>query len=87
MSWLMFVPGDPSASGKTKTWLVKPNLGKAIGEIRWFAGWRKYSFQPYGSTIFEESCLRDIAAFLEQQTREHKAKPAALAKQATPEKG
>jgi len=63
-----------SKSGKTKIWNVVTQIGsKILGTISWYGAWRRYCFYPlFGDiTIFEETCLRDIADFIEQQTREH----------------
>jgi len=48
------------------------NEGKSLGEIAWFGRWRCYAFYPAGSTIFEKDCLRVIADFCEEKTKEHR---------------
>lgn len=35
-----------------------------LGEIKWSCAWRQYAFFPIGFTLYEETCLRDIADFL-----------------------
>ena len=40
-----------------------------LGEIRWFGRWRKYAFYPVGGTLYEETCMREIALFCQQETR------------------
>ena len=45
-----------------------------LGDIRWYSKWRKYAFYPRADTLFEHECLRDIAAFCEEQTKEKKTK-------------
>jgi hypothetical protein len=42
-----------------------------IGTISWYGTWRKYCLWPEPDTVFEQVCLRDIAAFCEQQTKLH----------------
>ena len=55
---------------KTKKWVVQ-NRDNAIvlGRIAWFGRWRKYVFEPYPNMVFEETCLRDIAMFCQQETK------------------
>ena len=58
-------------TGKTLVWAVETlEDGAKIGEIRWFGRWRKYAFWP-NDAIFEQVCLREIADFIEAQTKEH----------------
>ena len=42
--------------------------GYLLGTIRWYSRWRKYCFYPVEGTIYEETCLREISQFLEDQT-------------------
>jgi len=46
--------------------------GCSLGIIKWKANWRKYAFFPYASSYFEQDCLRDIAKFIEKETKEYK---------------
>jgi hypothetical protein len=74
-TWIQFDLQGHSKSGKTYVWSVVPtDGGSRIGEIFWYPAWRKYCFFPYRDTVFEQTCLRDIADFCEQATKEHKAK-------------
>jgi hypothetical protein len=59
-------------TGKTVVWavLAKEDLAK-LGEIRWFGSWRCYAFFPMDA-IFEQKCLREIADFIEGQTKAHR---------------
>ena len=70
--WIEFV--EVAAPGVTKRWEVRTKPGVLIGRISWFTGWRCYCLQPGYPTEWEQDCLRDVAAFLETQTREHKAR-------------
>jgi hypothetical protein len=56
-----------SASGKTRVYEVdtKDEIRVCLGEVRWYAPWRKYAFFPDPDTLYEQDCLRDIAEFLE----------------------
>lgn len=49
------------------------NVKANLGHISWFPRWRKYVFEPNPNrVIFEETCLRDIAEFIEAETKSHK---------------
>lgn len=61
-----------SESGRTAMWRVLTKDDGLLGEIRWFARWRKYSFYPADDCVFEQVCLREIAAFIEDQTKAHR---------------
>ncbi len=59
-----------SKSGKTKIWKVVALDNLNLGDIRWFASWRKYAFFPLGGTVWEQDCLREVADFCERQSRQ-----------------
>lgn len=62
-----------SASGKTDRWEVIAVAGGArLGMVEWFARWRAYAFKPEPNTIFEQECLRRIALFVEDRTKQHR---------------
>ena len=65
--WIRFIYLANSKSGKTKVWQVETASGEPLGEVKWFARWRKYSFFPLSHTVFEKDCLRDIADFCETE--------------------
>ena len=69
--WIKFVESS-FKSAKTKRWAVCTDRDGAIGWIRWHGRWRKYAFFPNGCTVYEQDCLRDIAEFIESETKEHK---------------
>jgi len=69
--WIEF--REVPAPGVTKRWEVVAKQGnQLLGIICWSTGWRRYVLRP-GITEWEQDCLRDVADFLEAQTREHKA--------------
>ena len=73
--WIDFV--EVPAPGVTKRWEVRAKRGDVwLGFVAWSNGWRKYALQPSGRTEWEQDCLRDVANFIEAQTRDHKAKRA-----------
>lgn len=60
-------------TGKTKVYdVVAKERGEMLGEVKWFARWRKYAFFPAAGTLFEEDCLKDIASFLVTLKEERK---------------
>ena len=77
--WIRFVE-VPVPDRRTRCWRVETKgvVGVLLGGVEWYTGWRKYVFEPVGGSdgvsgvAFEEVCLRDIAAFIEARTREHR---------------
>ena len=75
MSWLKFHRPTQAPGQKTLRWTVTTADGSGpLGEIAWFGRWRKYAFFVEPHSVFEQECLREIAAFCEDRTREHKEK-------------
>lgn len=70
---IRFVPYSLSGQ-KTKRWTVESKDGVPLGTVAWFSHWRKYTFQPYGATIYEQTCLREVAEFIELRTKEHRTR-------------
>ena len=48
------------------------NFRAMLGDIKWWSTWRKYCFFPAPATLYEHTCLRDIANFCEMETRKRK---------------
>ena len=73
-AYVRFVNVGRSSSGKTLVWRVEAtdDGNEGIGWVRWYGPWRQYSFFPASLTVFEKSCLRDIADFSEQLTKDHR---------------
>ena len=67
LTWIRMV--EIKDTGKTKVWNVmeKGNDGR-LGQIKWFGRWRKYAFFPVAPTVFEATCLMEIAGFCKEQT-------------------
>lgn len=65
---------NQSPTGKTKIWevLTKEERPITLGSVKWFGRWRAYAFHPEHDTLFEKSCLRDIADFCEYETINHR---------------
>jgi hypothetical protein len=52
---------------KTAVYEVCTNTGKydtKIGTIKWYPSWRCYSFFPESHTVYEKTCLQNIADFI-----------------------
>jgi hypothetical protein len=59
---------------KTNLYQVHANADNfLLGEIKWFGRWRKYVFEPAANTIYEETCMRDISQFIEEETATQRA--------------
>lgn len=72
--WVVFQPSKVQpASGKTERWDVLTRGGEKfaggvlLGVIQWWGAWRKYAYFPLAQTLYEPTCLRDIAGFIEDQ--------------------
>jgi hypothetical protein len=62
---------------KTRTFLVKNKaFNYLLGEIKWYAPWRKYCFCTSISEgrVFDAGCLSDIQEFITQLMSERKEK-------------
>jgi len=55
--------GD-SKSGKTEHWGVIAKDGAYIGEIKWYASWRKYVYYPEDGTLYDSNCMDTISEFI-----------------------
>lgn len=73
--WIMFQQRIPTNPHKvTKIWdVISIDGDHLLGRVSWYSGWRRYCFTPAPHTIFEQDCLRDIANFIETETKDHKA--------------
>ena len=51
---------------KTSQWEVRSlnRPGEVLGDIRWYAQWRQYTFWPRPRTLFNSECMNDITWFL-----------------------
>lgn len=71
MSYLKFKQ-DHSYTGRTKLFVIENLDGHRLGEIRWWAPWRRYTFNPNNYTKYDAECLRDITEFINQLMEERK---------------
>ena len=61
--YLSFIELKPKA--KTKVFAVKNKLSDGhLGNVYWYAPWRKYCFFPIPYSIFDAGCLADIQDFI-----------------------
>lgn len=73
MKWIRIDKLPPREDRKTdafEVWSIYENT--SLGIIKWKANWRKYAFFPYVQTCFEQTCMRDIADFIEKETKQYK---------------
>jgi hypothetical protein len=64
--------GLVSKDAITRWFTVYSRISNAeLGVVRWFPNWRKYVFIPINS-IFDWSCLREIADFSQAKTLAHR---------------
>lgn len=71
-TYLVFGQPTDSKSRKTLIWSVSSSLGgPPLGRIVWRGGWRRYVFQPFNDTVFDSSCLRELAEKLLHATQAH----------------
>ena len=58
---------------KTKFWHVHSTTGAYLGTVKWYGKWRRYAFHVANlNVVLEETCLSDIASFVEAATKVHK---------------
>jgi len=68
---LWFVYDHKSPSGLTQIWEVrnrKQNI--SLGWIKWAGNFRKYAYFPNPESLYDATCLRDIADFCEELTKD-----------------
>lgn len=72
--FLRFVETEVPKTFKTKVWDVTTlDRNGLLGQIRWFAQWRKYTFYPTATTLFDFDCLTEIAEFVKKETDTHES--------------
>ena len=71
-NFILFVNLGPKPNKLTNNYSVMTTDGIELGQIKWFSNWRKYAFYPKPETLYEETCLQDIAEFCKQETLNRK---------------
>lgn len=65
-TFLKFEEVDDGKKRKTKLFAVVGLQGLVLlGEIKWFARWRRYAFNPEADSVFDAACLQEITAFID----------------------
>lgn len=54
---------------KTFRYKVQTKEGLMIAIIQWYGRWRKYALFPMEQTVWEPTCLREMAMLVEQLTK------------------
>ena len=49
---------------KTSVFAIMSKHDDIIGEVKWLAPWRQYTFFPEDDCIFSKGCLEDINHFM-----------------------
>lgn len=72
--WIKFHEVLMRDGRKTQVWAVLTQDGRQVlGHVQWFSRWRKYAYFPKDETVYEQDCMREISAFIEDRTRKYKA--------------
>lgn len=71
-TYISFCKGPKELKRKSDIYSIRSLDGDLLGYIKWFPSWRKYVFYPYQNTVYEETCLREVAEFIEQETKLYK---------------
>lgn len=69
MSFLTFEPEVAPRGWVTKVWTVAIQ-GVRLGQIRWWSPWRRYVFAPSEGTLFDTTCLEELARFCSTETNQ-----------------
>ncbi len=71
--WFVMSPAPVERGRRTRRWKATSRDGALLGFVEWYRPWRCYAFFPHSDTIFEKTCLRDLADWCEQATSDHLA--------------
>jgi hypothetical protein len=59
--------------GKTRRFgVISKHTNERLGNIVFYGGWRQFVFEPLPNTRFSNECLKEIANFEEELTKEWK---------------
>lgn len=66
----MAAPQPPKKGAKLPVYAVLTAAAQTpLGVVKWHGAWRQYAFFPYAETLYEPTCLRELAAFVESCTQ------------------
>jgi hypothetical protein len=79
--WIRFVDEGIPSGLKTHIFRVEAKVdfvegadaAPILGTVKWFGRWRCYAFFPSQQTVYEKTCLREIADFCQDMTAAHAA--------------
>jgi|SRR5882724_5634382 len=75
-----------NADKKTRLWEVTAVASdEVLGIVSFWGAWRKYVFKPNAATLYDASCMREIADFTEAQTALWRANLNLLARRGGPD--
>jgi hypothetical protein len=58
---------------RTKVFYVyATGSGEILGEISWYANWRKYVFMVYNRSIYDDRCMDSLSEFTKKINKEHR---------------
>ena len=66
--WLKFTVSE--LKPKTVVLVVSNTTGHQLGEIKWYSGWRQYTFATAPDIIYNNRCLQDITDVLTELNKE-----------------
>lgn len=66
--------GRYMSAGRTRSgWTITTKRGDVLGRVEWFDRWAQYEFLPTPGSGYSAGCCRDLAAFLDRETKARKA--------------
>ena len=57
---------------KTEIWTVVAQGEVRLGDVKWYAPWRRYTFHPDAETLYDAECLGALFQFCAKQTHDRK---------------
>jgi len=55
---------EDTGGGRERWYCLNNRSGNQLGEVCWYAGWKRWVFQPETAAEFSADCLTDIADFM-----------------------
>jgi hypothetical protein len=71
-TWLNIVRREPRGRRKTPTFEVYGANQARLGEIRWYAPWRRFCYYPIIGTLYDAHCLTALAERCASETKAHR---------------
>lgn len=70
-TWIAIIDEGVPEGRKTHIYRVESaeeNGAVILGTVKWYGAWRQYASFPCEQTLYEKTCLREIADFCESAT-------------------